>query len=274
MGFEEKNMNENLSQIVSDLFVNLPGGDGLSSKIDRLRNEIKRVMASEEAIYGKFLGLLESLREIIPDEKQRYNAALKALATTSKLSRKEIVRAVGSQLEELAKLEKGLQPALPDWRGELRVLEAKSKEMKDEITKLREKIVLLETDEKAILAAIATREKDVVRVEKAMKELFADIGAEIAQVKKGVEEFTAQSSPVQPSPQRAEKIETPAEKKGSGREKREIPASAPNDTEWEKKCPMCGGRMNFHATEQMWMCYSCAFEEPEQGGGPGRKNVR
>jgi ribosomal protein L37AE/L43A len=33
------------------------------------------------------------------------------------------------------------------------------------------------------------------------------------------------------------------------------------ETEWMKACPMCGGQMNFHTDEKMWMCYSCAYEE-------------
>jgi ribosomal protein L37AE/L43A len=28
---------------------------------------------------------------------------------------------------------------------------------------------------------------------------------------------------------------------------------------------MCGGRMNFHINEQMWKCYSCAYEVPKGG---------
>jgi rubrerythrin len=39
--------------------------------------------------------------------------------------------------------------------------------------------------------------------------------------------------------------------------------SAPQDTQWQKKCPMCGGRMDFLSNDRMWMCYSCAYEEPE-----------
>ena len=116
MGAEEKNMNEILSQIVADLFVKSKGGEELSSEIHRLRDEIKKVIESEDAIFGKFRGLLESFREIIPEEKQRYNAAIKALSTTSKLSRQEIVKAVNNQLEELKILEKGLMPALPGAR--------------------------------------------------------------------------------------------------------------------------------------------------------------
>jgi ribosomal protein L37AE/L43A len=56
------------------------------------------------------------------------------------------------------------------------------------------------------------------------------------------------------------------EEKRGGEQKSEIrESSAPQDTKWQKKCPMCGGRMNFHINEQMWKCYSCAYEESKEG---------
>ena len=266
MGAEEKNRSEILSRIVADLFVKSKEGEELSSKIHRLRDEIKKVIESEDTIFGKFRGLVESFREIIPEEKQRYHAAIQALSTTSKLSQQEIVKAVNNQLEELKILEKGLMPALPGWRDEFKVMEAKSREMRDEISKLREKIGQLESEEKGILTGMAARKKEMELVEKAVRELFADLGAEITSIKKRVEEFTAESAASQPVPAKdSTKSDIfPSEEKGGGERKSEIPGSpAPQDTEWRKKCPMCGGRMDFYSQEEMWQCYSCAYEEPK-----------
>jgi len=265
VGVEEKNMNEILSRIVADLFVKSKEGEELSSKIHRLRDEIKKVIEGEDTIFGKFRGLVESFREIIPEEKQRYNAAIQALSTTSKLNQQEIVKAVNNQLEELKILEKGLMPALPGWRDEFKVMEAKSREMRDEISKLREKIGQLESEEKGILTDMATREKEMALVEKAVGELFTDLGAEITSTKKKVEEFTAESAASQPIPAKDSiKSDIFPEEKGGGERKGEIPrSSAPQDTEWQKKCPMCGGRMDFYSQEEMWQCYSCAYEEPK-----------
>ncbi len=263
MGVKEKNSNENLSRIAADLFVKSKGGEEMSSKIHRLRDEIKKVIESEDTIFGKFRELVESLVEIIPEEKQRYNAAIKALSATSKLSRQEIVKAVNNQLEELKILEKGLMPALPGWRDELKVMQAKSREMRDEISKLREKIGRLESEEKGILNGMAAREKEMELVEEAVGELFTDIGAEITYIKKRIEEFTAQSAASQPIPPReSNKSYTSSGEKGGGEQKSEIrESSAPQDTKWQKKCPMCGGQMNFQIQDEMWMCYSCAYEE-------------
>ena len=254
-------MNEILSRIVADLFDKSKGE--LSPKIHCLRDEIKKVIESEETIFGKFRGLVESFRDIIPDEKQRYNAAIKALSTTSKLSREEIVQAVNNQLEELKILEKGLMPALPDWRNELKIMEATTQEIRGEIAKLRERMVWLESEEKRILTGMAARQKEVELAEKAMRELFTDIGAEITSIKRKVEEATAESAAPQPIPQRDPgKGDIPIDKKGGGEQKSEIGASsAPQDSEFQKKCPMCGGRMDFLLNGDMWQCYSCAYEE-------------
>ncbi len=268
MGAEEKNRNEILSRIVADLSVKSKDGEELSAKIHRLRDEIKKVIENEDTMFGKISGLVESFREIIPEEKQRYNAALKALSATSKLSQQEIIKAVNDQLGELKILEKGLLSALPGWRDELKATETKSREMRDEISKLRERIGRLENEEKEILSGMAAREKEMERVEKAVGEIFADIGSDITYTKKRVEEFTAEGTVSQPIPSKDSIF--PSEKKG-GEQKSAIhePAMPQQDTEYQKKCPMCGGRMDFHLNEKKWMCYSCAYEEleKEKGGG-------
>ncbi|HEX9137931.1 MAG TPA: hypothetical protein VF905_13445, partial [Nitrospirota bacterium] len=85
MGAEEKNRNEKLSRIAAELFATSTGGEELSDKIQRLRDEIKKIIGSEDTIFGKFRGLVESFRDIIPEERQRYNVAIKALSTTAKI---------------------------------------------------------------------------------------------------------------------------------------------------------------------------------------------
>lgn len=264
MGAEKKNRNEILSRIVADLFVKSEGGEELSSKIQHLRDEIKKVIESEDTIFGKFRGLVESFREIIPEEKQRYHAAIQALSTTSKLDQQEIVKAVNNQLEELKILEKGLMPGLPGWRDEFKIMEARSREMRDEISKLREKIGQLESEEKGILTGMSARKKEMELVEKAVGELFTDLGAEITSIKKKVAEFTAESAASQPIPPK-DPVKSdifPSEGTGGGERKSEISESpVSQDTKWQKKCPMCGGRMDFYSQEEMWQCYSCAYEE-------------
>jgi chromosome segregation ATPase len=257
-------MKEMISQIVAELFGQSKAGEEVSSKIHRLRDEVKKVIESENTVFGKFREMVESFRDIIPEERQRYNAAIKALSTTMKLSREEIVKAINDQLDELKILEKGLMPTLPDWRDEFTAMEAKASEMKGEIAKLREKIAQLESEEKAILNSMTAHKKEVELVEKAMKGLFADIGAEITYIKKKVEEFTGEHAGAPPVPQtdpgKADIF--PSEKKRGSEKKSEVKEpDAQQGAEWEKKCPMCGGKMNYHISDELWQCYSCAYEE-------------
>jgi len=264
VGVEKKNKKEILYRMAADLFVKSKDGEELSSKIDRLRDGIKKVIESENTIFAKFRELLESFEEIIPEEKQRYHAAMKALSTTSKLSQQEIVKAINIQREELKMLEKGLMPALPGWRDEFEVMKARSLEIRDEISRLREKIGRLESEEKRILNDMVAMEKDMELAEKGVGELFAEIGAEITEIGRKVEEFTSESAAAPPIPPRISihKSNVPDEEKRGGERKNEIHlSSAPPETEWEKKCPMCGGRMSFHVKDEMWLCYTCAYEE-------------
>jgi ribosomal protein L37AE/L43A len=278
MSAVEINMNNILPRIVADLFEKSRGGEELSSKIHRLRDEIKKIIEREDTIFGKFQRLVESFRDIIPEEKQRYSAAIQALSTTAKVSRQDIVKAVTNQLEELKILEKSLLGTHSDWRDELKVMEAKSRAMRDEISKLQEKIERLESEEKEIIKGVAAREKEMAFVEKAVGELFTDIATEITYINKKVQELTTESAVSEPIPPRdLIKSDIPTEEKESGEQKSEIrESSVSQNTERQKKCPMCGGPMNFHINEQMWKCYSCAYEEfkEEKGSGEQASEIR
>ena len=48
-------MSKNLSRMVADLFVKSKDGEDLSSKIDRLRDELRKALDSESALFGKLI---------------------------------------------------------------------------------------------------------------------------------------------------------------------------------------------------------------------------
>ncbi len=306
MAAEGKNKSEFLAKIAAQLSVKPESSEDLASKVQLLRDELNKSIVSGDTISGKLRGLVESLKEVIPDEKQRYHAALAAVSTTEKLSRQEIVAAVNNQLAELKILEKGLISSLPGWRDEIQVMESKAQGIRDEIANLREKIAQLESDEKVLLNVMAERKKEMEPVEKAVGEVFTAAGAEIVEVRKKIEEFTAERAafpqpvppaeavfpsekkegagqkaatggpaplppsasaptskvPAQPQPAPSGEAVPPAVGTG-GTETVEIPATpAKPEAEGQKKCPMCGGRMDYQLSEKKWMCYTCAYEEP------------
>jgi ribosomal protein L37AE/L43A len=263
-------MSKNLSQIIADLVAKPMESNEQSSQIQHLGDEIRKVIRSEDMMFGKFSGLLESFQAIIPDEKQRYQATLQAISTTSKLSRQEILKAMSSEHEELKIVETGLIPVQSGWRDGLKSLEVRSQQLKGELAQLRERLAQLESEGKTVQAGMLAREKDLALAEKTVKELFANIGSEIGSHQKKVEELTsevtaAQSAP--PAPQPSPKTEPPksyaAAKKKDGEQAAGIMRAAPQqDTKFQRKCPMCGGPFHLLELEKKWQCFTCAYEEP------------
>ena len=258
-------MNESLS----DILAKAKEKEGLD--IVRLRDEIRKEIEAGDKTLVKFLELVESFQDVLPKEKQRYNVAIRALSTTSGLSRQNVLESTDNQLEELKRLQKGVLTGLPDFRDELTAMESRSQEIKSEIAKLHETIAQLEKEEQELLGSKATRETEMKTIEEAVSKLFTDIGAEISGIRKKIEEYTAEKAP----PQRTappvfvetlnhgeEQGDTEEEKGVTGEEGKIEEPIATQDKEWLKKCPMCGGQMNFHLQEKMWMCYSCGHDEP------------
>lgn len=302
-----KNANESLSRIVEDLSAKAIKGEDISATLLRLRDEVKNASENEDTVFAKFLRLLDSFRDILPEEKQRYNAAVTALSTTAKVDQKEIVQAISENLGKL----------------------------KANIAKLRETLNSLEKDEQEIRSAMTAREKEA-----------GVFGKEADRDKKTNGQFVPAApaprpaTPVQPAPAVAvapgdifpdrierkiieQKVEVPAplpvppapeaseltkkcamcgkqmhfrasdkmwmclvcgyaEARMIEIESTQIisglikdglksaPLSAPSaqDSAWQHRCPMCGGQMNFHGYEKIWLCYSCAYEEPQTGEAP------
>ncbi len=264
MSAVEKNKKGLFSQVAAELLARSKESKEPLFNIHHLRDEIKKV-TEKDKIFGKFRGLVESFRDILPEEKQRYDAAIKALSTTSGLSRQDVLKAADNLLEELKILENGLMSALSNRRDELKVMESKSRDIRSAISKLHEKIEQLEREKQEILDGMAAWEKEMKLVEKAVRGLFMDVGAEITEIRKKIDEFTAEkvsSRPTKP-PDSIESHERSEESGGDKQESEIWEPSAPQETEWEKKCPMCEGQMSFYLNEKKWICYVCAYEESE-----------
>lgn len=265
MGTMEKDKKGPLYQLAADLFLRSKGGEESSSSISRLSEEIKKEISSNDEIFGKFQGLLESFRDIIPEEKQRYQAALKALLCTSGLSQKDVLKAIDSQLAELKKLEKGFMSTLPNWRDQLKAMESKLREIRNEISRLREKIMQLEREEQEILDGMTSREEERKSAERGVENVLADIAAEITAIREKIEEFAGEkvlSHPITP-PDSITSHKTPTGKNLSDRKSHLRRVSEPEDTKREKKCPMCGRQVKWYEKENMWRCFACAYEEME-----------
>jgi predicted RNA-binding Zn-ribbon protein involved in translation (DUF1610 family) len=286
MGGDEKH---DMKEFLPELFAKAKAGDRLD--VGRLRDEIKKEIESDETM-RKFIGLLETFRDIIPRERQRYNAAVRALSATAGLSLQNVLESSGNQLEKLRLLEKEALSALPGFRDDIAVMESRSQEIKSEVAKLHEKIAALEKEEQEVLGKMAAREREAKIVEGEISRIFTDVGTEITGLRKKIEEFTAEKAPVRPKAAEdsfetheethedwekegiEEDVSTEEQEEEEGAEEEEeegvgekfnieeIPVT--QETEFSKKCPMCGGQIHFLIKEAKWMCYTCGHEESTQ----------
>src|SRR5512143_651462 len=247
--------------------------------MQRVRDEIKKLAEREQTTFGQFLGILESFRTIIPDEKQRYQAAIQALSATVKLSKDGLLNAIGDQLTELASMEKSIMPSIPGQRNQLAGWDTRAEGIRSEISQLRDRIAQLENEEKGIVTYLTARQQELDYVEKSMQQVFATVGSDIIGVKDKILEYTAEAAAAQPpaqavpeasaqpEPQMPEQpaAEAPPEPKEAAEQAIEIAEPPALDPNFQKQCPRCGGVMNFHAIGDGWVCYACAYEESGKG---------
>lgn len=264
-------MNRDLSKIVSGIFSGAKPGEDLSPRFQRLKDQLKEALEGDATVIGTFRGLVASFREVIPDEQQRYQAALTALSTTLKQGPQEIVKVLDGQIAELKAAEKGLLSSLPG-RDALNALEAKAEAIRAERAKLQEKIALLENEEKTVLASKAGREKEWAAIDRAVGDLFANAAAEMASVRKKMEELSGEGrAPATPPPPKAPvKRGAPEQRTEEAKEPVGQAPAAPIDPKYQRKCPMCGGQFNLLELENLWQCFSCAYEEPADGARGSR----
>jgi hypothetical protein len=244
----EKDKKNPLILIAAELMSRSKDGNKASFNTRRLREEIVKEIEGPDEIFRKFRELLNSFREIIPDEEKRYQAAVKALACASGLSQKDIQKAGDNQLAELKRLEKGFLSALPGRRDEIKTMETKAREIRNEIEQLSEKIAQLEEEEQVLLKGKSSREEEKKLAEKTIGSILTGIAGEITSILKKVEEMSPPAS--------ADSLESPAHKPES---KQSNPS---------RNCPMCGRGVEWYSEEKKWKCFSCAYEELEETDSP------
>lgn len=265
LGATKINNKRLISRIAADLLARARESEESSLDISRLRDEIIKDIESKDNILGKFRGLLETLRDVIPVEEKRYHAAIKIFSTTSGLSPKDILEAADTRLAALRGLDEAFMSALADQRDDLKVMKSKSLEIRNEISRFREKIERLEEEEQEILDGMAVRSREIESAENGIEGLLADIAAEITGVKAKVEESIAERELPQPVRSRKsvknDKLATDGSADARGGEFPGVSAS--QDTEDRKRCSVCGGQAIWYQTEKIWKCYVCAYEEEE-----------
>jgi ribosomal protein S27AE/chromosome segregation ATPase len=268
MSRDEKN---NMKGPLSDLLAKAKENEGLDPVL--FRDEIIKESASGDKTLEKFLELVESFQDVLPKEKQRYSVAVRALRTTSGISRQKVLESTDSQLEALGRLEEGVLSDLTAPDDELSDMDSRLQKTKSELAELREKVAALVKEEREILGVMAARERKRKAVEDTVRKVFTDVSAEISGIKKKIEEFTGEKVKVSPEPAaqpdvvESHEIEEEegeeVEAKGLTMEEtfQRDETFPRKETKWLKKCPVCGGDIIFLVHERKWTCYTCGHEE-------------
>jgi hypothetical protein len=242
----------------------------------RLLEQIEAEVERAGAELVKFLELVESFVDIIPEEQKRYSAALKAFTHASGLTREDVIKAADRQLEEVARQKGGFSKRLAKWQGELKVLQARAGEVRGQIGRLEERVRELEAEEKRILEVVAAGEKEAAEAEGKFDDMAEDLARRIRWVKGKIEgrgegESSEKAAPrAETADVRAPTPVPPAENEPAaepppdayvGEVKNPMAGEGTAGEKRRKPCPDCGGELNWYAAERKWMCYACAHEE-------------
>jgi predicted nucleic acid-binding Zn-ribbon protein len=247
-----------------------PPGRRLSLEGGKLTEEIRKEIEREGEPLKKFLELVDSFKDIIPEEDKQFNAALKALGHAAGLGREDVVGAADRQLAELKKQQDIFSYSVAHRRRELKSMGTKSREIKTQIADLRDRIRRLEEREKGMLSNMEEGEREILSAEESFGSIVDELGREIAGIKKRILHHIPGGTPVEEK--------TVVEASPPGRKKRaSAPPSAPSTAEKPapalrspaekqasgsaRQCPVCNNQMDWYEVEKKWKCFVCAHEE-------------
>jgi DNA repair exonuclease SbcCD ATPase subunit len=238
---------------------------------EELRDEIER----EGEGLKKFLDLVASFTDIIPEEGKRYHAAMKALSHAADLTSQHVVEAANRQIAALKKQRDGFARSVADRRTELKALSRKSQDIKSQIANLQNRIRRMEEEERELMESVAAGERELESAEDAFANIVENLEYEIADTRKkvmayllnevpeaedtAIPEIPVGSEQAVPSIRGAEEPDrgdvtiklTPPETQESG----------PGSDAKQKSCPVCNNRMEWYGVKKMWKCFVCAHEE-------------
>ncbi|MDA8155319.1 MAG: hypothetical protein M0Z52_02545 [Actinomycetota bacterium] len=256
---------------------------GNNMEIPMLDGEIRKIAAGPDQILSKFREILGLLEEVIADEKRRYKTAIRTLAAASGLNQQDVLKAASNQLEELETLKDEFMAALSGG-DEFKAMESRVQEIRGQKSNLMEKLARLEAEEQKVLGDMADKEKDTGLAKKSLEKIFTEAMDEISGIKAKLEGLSQEkteiletvtpktaAAPSQPAPpEKAQPLPgngLPGEGETAAAESAKTADPYGTDTQWQKKCPNCGSKMNFFLNDKKWLCYVCAFEELKDGSG-------
>jgi DNA repair exonuclease SbcCD ATPase subunit len=232
-----------------------------SQLIESIRSEIEK----ENGVLRKFLGLVESLRDIVPEEDKRYHAALESLSQAIGVSKEDIVRAADRQLSELENQRKSFALSLVERRAEMKVLLARANHIKSEASRLQEEIHRLEEEEKRILAKVKAEEAALRTTEENFTAVVEKLEKEIGETRRRITRYLLEGAPPPDEPLMHPHMEEFAGTRAVGEDPDDFgdttlrPAAEKTSVN-TKTCPNCQNQMDWYDFDKKWKCFVCAHE--------------
>lgn len=229
--------------------------------IEGIRSELEK----ESGVLRKFLGLVESLRDIVPEEDKRYHAALESLSQTIGVSKEDIVRAADRQLSEFENQKKSFALSLVERRAEMKVLLARANHIRSEASRLQEEINRLEEEEKSILANVKAEEAALRTTEENFAVAVEKLEKEIGETRSRIRRYLLEGAPPPDEPLMRLHVEDDAETVVGGEEADDfgdttLRPPAEKASVNTKTCPNCKNQMDWYDFDKKWKCFVCAHE--------------
>jgi len=261
---------------------------------DSLLNEIRGAIQAEGPEFTKFLNMVASFSDDIPEEYKRYRAAIKAIKQSSGIDQYDLLKAADRQLMKLTQTETMMSSSLEGKRADLKQFILRSREINDKLNILKKQVDELEKERTIISDRRATKEAEIAVVEDSYKSVAGKLGKEIGLVKEKIQKYLSEDYKGEPlmgalvdneplaahiesftaNPMDdmagAPAVETDfgASGLGSPLDSQEDQVSSPMgggeraaSSTRQKVCPDCSGTMDWYAMMKMWKCYSCGHEE-------------
>jgi predicted nucleic acid-binding Zn-ribbon protein len=237
----------------------------LSLNVGQLLEKVRCEIEKDSGELKKFLDLVESFRDIVPEEDKRYHAAMKALTHDSGSGKEALLSAADRRLSELENQKKSFALSLAGRRAEMKVLLAKPDRLKDEISRLKEELRRLEEEENNVLTNFAAEEKALTTTEEKFSAMAEALEKEILEIRRRITRYLFEGAAppdghLMQLDIDADDAVSPSGEEADGFEGATFRLEAGEASGNTKPCPNCRNQMNWYDFDKKWKCFVCAHE--------------
>ena len=240
--------------------------NGSKAELNKLLKETRSVLAKAGPEFTKFLEMVASFGDEIPDEYKRYRAATKALKAASSVSPSDINNAADLQIAKLREQAKSFGANLQGRKAELNEITMHSDELDSRLSELKQQLAALEGDKARAQEKFASKDREIKGFEDNFKKVAQKIEQHIRGVKDKLKRYLSEdykpelSGSMQMSLTPEDEESSPYTGGDDGSIKPLAGAKKPTSNK-ERLCAVCNGKLDYYAMNKMWKCFVCGHEE-------------